>query len=483
MTWEFIHREYRGRAAACLFFALTAPLAAEDWTRFRGPNGSGISLASGYPAEPGNGESIAWKTPSRFGKSSPVLTDRHVFLTAFQEGRLYTQCFERASGKLLWERAEARPKPGMLHKLNEPASITPVTDGENVYVFFRDIGLFSYSPDGKLRWKTPLGPFTNAEGLSSAPIVADGKLIVTVDQRIGGSYIAAFNLANGETLWRTTRPYEAGWATPILRRNANGESEIITVAQRCFDGYSVATGKRLWSTTGLSPAVVASPVLEGNTVFAFSYGYEEPAPFEAALGRSDRNKDGKIQADEIGGDSWLYQIAWYKGDRDGTIVQDEWDAAFREITSPSSLTAIDLGAKVPGAAGRELWRYEKSFVGVVPSPLLYKDVLYVVKNGGILTSFDPKTGAVLKTGRLGNAIESYFASPVAAEGRIYFVSEAGKIVVVEAARDWQVRSVHPLGEESYSTPALSQGRIFLRTAEHLYCFATASPTLSTTSSH
>lgn len=401
----------------------------------------------------------------RAGKSSPVLTDRHIFLTAFEEPSLLTQCFDRASGKLVWERAIQRPKRTVLHKLNEPASATPVTDGENVYVFFRDFGLLSYDAKGNLRWKTPLGPFTNAEGLSSAPVIAGGHLILAVDQRID-SYIAAFDLRNGEIRWRTSRPHEGGWATPLLREAGNG-TEIITAAARYFDGYSAATGKKHWSHAGLAPAVVGSPVLDGDTVYAFSYGYETDLPFDDSLKRFDKNGDGVLEASEFEGDSWHYQLAFYKGNRDGKLTRAEWDAAWAEIKSPSSLTALSLS----GPAPRELWRYQKSFVGVVPSPLLYQRVLYVVKNGGILTAFDPSTGAVLKAARLRDAIEAYYASPVAADGRLYLVSEAGKIVVVKSGREWEVEGVYPIGEEVHATPALSGGRIYLRTAEHLYCFA------------
>jgi outer membrane protein assembly factor BamB len=453
---------------ACIFtIAITA--SAEDWTRFRGPNGSGVSVATGYPIDLSNRKSLVWKSPVRPGKSSPVLTDLHLFLTAFQDKHLYTQCFDRASGKLLWERSEPWGQTRILHELNEPASITPVTDGENVFVFFRDVGILSYDPQGNLRWKVPLGPFTNAEGLAASPIIAGRLLILVVDQHMD-AYIAAFDIDTGKTQWRTPRTRYSGWATPILRKIPSGDLEVVTVSAKFFEGYSAATGKQTWSHEGLSQAVIASPVIDQDTVFAFSYGYEDDSPFSAVLKGADLNSDGRIQADEIRGDSWLYQIAWFKGNRDGTVTREEWDEATRELRMPSSLTAFHIDPATHGKPGRELWRYEKSLIGVVPSPLLYRDALYVVKNGGILTSFDPKTGKVLKKGRLHDAIESYFASPVAADGKIYFVSEAGKVVVVRADREWQVISVHPLGEEAYATPALSRGQIFLRTTEHLYCF-------------
>ena len=137
---------------------------AEDWSRFRGPNGTGIVPDAGYPTEFGPDRNLKWRSAVRPGKSSPVLSARHVFLTAYDEGALYTQCFDRATGRLLWERSETPARHEDAHVLNEPAAATPVTDGENVYVFFRDFGVVSYDAAGAVRWKKPMGPFTNRDG-------------------------------------------------------------------------------------------------------------------------------------------------------------------------------------------------------------------------------------------------------------------------------------------------------------------------------
>lgn len=166
---------------------------AEDWTRFRGPNGSGVSNDTGFPVEFDKTKNILWRTPVKPGKSSPVLTDRRVFLTGFEKEKLFTQCFDRQTGKLLWERTEIRTPQPEGNLLNNPATITPVTDGENVYVFFKDIGLISYDAAGKLRWRVPLGPFTNSMGLGASPILAGDSVVLQVDQ------IAAFDRRNGES--------------------------------------------------------------------------------------------------------------------------------------------------------------------------------------------------------------------------------------------------------------------------------------------
>ena len=123
---------------ATLCLGMTGSSDGQDWSRFRGPNGSGIAADAGYPTEFGPGRNLVWRTATRPGKSSPVLSRRHIFLTAYDAGTLYTQCFDRETGRLVWERAEQPVRHEDAHVLNEPSAATPVTDGENVYVFFRE---------------------------------------------------------------------------------------------------------------------------------------------------------------------------------------------------------------------------------------------------------------------------------------------------------------------------------------------------------
>ena len=168
------------------------------------------------------------------------------------------------------------------------------------------------------------------------------------------------------------------------------------------------------------------------------------------------------------------------GNRDGIVTQEKWEERQRLSMAPSSLLAIRLELDPdhladPPTRSRELWRYEKSFIGVVPSPLFYQGVLYLVKNSGLLTSFDAETGQVAKAGRVAGALGAYSASPVAADGKVYLASEEGKVTVLKASRDWEVIAINDLGEGCYATPALAGGHIYLRTNEALYRFGTVSP--------
>jgi outer membrane protein assembly factor BamB len=445
---------------------------AEDWTRFRGPNGSGVSKDTGFPAEFGKEKNLIWRTPVRFGKSSPVLTARQIFLTAFENGKLFTQCFDRQTGKLLWERSFDRPREDDVNPLNHPAAITPTTDGENVYVFFKDFGLISYDLAGAVRWKVPLGPFFNLNGLGASPIVAGNSIVLIADQ-MADSYIAAFDRRNGETRWKAARNEEDSWSTPIIYDPPGVAPVILTAARGQFGAHLVENGKRSFTQQGISPTIVASPVLAQDTLFVFGYGAESPTPFSARLAKFDKNGDGKISPDEYGNDPVLAGLGKYSGNRDLMVTREKWDAFQRRAGGTSRLIAFRLERDPDHSKGirvRELWRYDKSFTAVVPSPLLYAGVLYVVKNGGVLTSFDPETGAILKTGRIPGGIGGYSASPVAADGRIYIASEDGKVAVLRPGGDWEVIAMNDLGETIHATPALSQGYIYLRTGDALYCF-------------
>jgi outer membrane protein assembly factor BamB len=465
----------RGRTFQIASLILVCSALGEEWTRFRGPNGSGISSETGYPIHFSKEQNLIWRAPVRAGKSSPVLTNKHVFLTGVEDGKLFTQCFDRGTGKLLWERTEQRTHKEDVQPLNNPAGSTPATDGDNVYVFFKDFGLVSYDGAGKLRWRLPLGPFTNSMGLGSSPIVSGEQVLLVVDQ-MAESFIVAVDSRSGQVRWRAPRPESDSWATPLLYNPPGASPMILTAGYGLFGAHRVSDGKRMFSHHGLATAVIASPVMDNDVIFAFGYGYESSTPDIQVLPRWDKNNDGQISPDEYGDrNPVMAAIGRYVGNRDGIVTKDKWEVWERHVKGGTNLVAVRIShhptrEEGDSVSGGEIWRHEKGFAGVIPSPLLYDRVLYVIRNGGILTAFDAATGEVLKAGRVDGAIGGYSASPVAAGGNIYFLSEDGKVAVVRAGRDWQVIAVNDLGESAYATPALSHGRVYLRTVDALYCF-------------
>jgi outer membrane protein assembly factor BamB len=462
------------QASIILSVLLTAPATtaarAEDWSRFRGPNGAGVVPDAGYPTEFGPARNLKWRSAVRPGKSSPVLSRRHVFLTAFDQGALYTQCFDRETGRLVWERSEAPARHEDAHVLNEPAAATPVTDGDNVYVFFRDLGVVSYDAAGAVRWKKVLGPFANRFGAVASPIIAGSSLVLVLDQ-FEGSSIVALSLATGAVQWQRARTEFEAWATPALYAPKGQPLQIVTAGGGVFGGHAVENGARLWTHAGMAPAMVASPVVSGDTVVGFGYGYDSAPTFADGLKRSDRDGDGRISIEECGDNAMQIGIARYYGNRDGFIVEAEWTAGYAWMVAPSSLVAVSLSRDASGGiTAREQWRYARSFVAVIPSPLVLDGLVYTIKNGGILTVLAADTGDVVKMGRVGSAPASYSASPVASGGRIYFANEDGDVMVVRAGRDWELVASNDLDEPIYATPALSRGRIYVRGQKTLFSF-------------
>lgn len=200
---------------------IAVSLHAADWNQFRGPNGSGISASRNIP-ERLEQRYLLWKTPLPPGHSSPVFTEDRIFVTAVEGTTLLTICLDRVTGNVLWRRSAPRERNESFEPTNSPASPSPVTDGSNVFVFFGDFGLLSYGADGSERWRLPLGPFNNANGHGSSPILADGKLILICDQDTN-SYLLAVDPSSGRVVWKTARPeYTRGYATPAIYRPKSG---------------------------------------------------------------------------------------------------------------------------------------------------------------------------------------------------------------------------------------------------------------------
>jgi len=452
------------RPILLVFLLLGATVPAQDWSRFRGPDAAGIAEGGPYPARLDPHTNALWRTAVRSGKSSPVLTRDRVFLTAAEGRQLYTQCFDRATGRLLWERSVPQAHDLPSNRLNHPAAITPVTDGARVVSFFKDFGAVAYDLAGNELWRTPLGPFTTTMGLGASPVIAGANVIIVADQ-VEGSFIVALDRRNGELRWKLSREEGEGWGTPLVY-----SGHVLTASRGQLGIYS-PQGKRVATLRGLPTTIVGSPLIVDGVLYVQGYGADAPAPFSQRLQKLDKNGDGRLSLDEYGDEPFLSGIARFVGNRDLVITEDEWNEKQKEVIGPNCLVAYRLESDAAGVPqAREIWRFERSFTGVIPTPLVYRGVVYFVKNGGILTSLDAATGKLRQTGRVTGALGGYSSSPVAADGRIYLASEDGHLAVVRAGAGWETLSTVSTGESVYATPALSSGDVYVRTEEALYRF-------------
>jgi len=462
-----------------LLLSVLAFLMQNDWPQFRGPNASGISEDANLPVSFGPEENVSWKTPVPMGNSSPVVAGDRIYITGFEKERLLTVAFDRKAGRVLWQREGPRPRKQIIERpSNGPASASPVSDGQNVYVFFQDFGLLAYGPDGKELWRMPLGPFNNPFGHGASPILAGNTLLMNIDQDTG-SYLLALEKESGRVLWRTERPLaQRGYATPVLYRDPDGMLQVLVAGSYRLSGYDVQSGKEIWWIRHLPWQIKPTPVVFDNKVYFVTYsgesdpGAQENVPsFAEALARLDRNKDGKLSKDEITDPGAKDRFDEYLDlDDTGFLEERDWKQYQERRLGKNGLRAYRLGGKGDLSESNLLWENPRSLPNV-PSPLVYRGVLYTLKEGGILTSFDMRTGEIAKQARLQSALGDYYASPVAADGKLYVVSEEGKATVIQAGAQWEVLKANDLRDGCKGTPAIADGKLYIRTYETLYCFA------------
>jgi outer membrane protein assembly factor BamB len=482
------------RTAATLLGALIASAvsagASENWTRFRGPNGTGVSDATGIPVTFGPDTNVRWKTPLPPGHSSPIVTNSHIFLTAHTPDKANYQLFvialDRASGRELWRREVPRTQKGRQENVNGPASPSPVTDGTNVYAFFQDFGLISFGPDGKERWRLPLGPFNMFYGFGASPILVDDLLLLAVDQDTD-SYLLAVEQATGKERWKVARPHViSGYSTPTIYRPSSGGTQVIVPESFQLTAYAVKDGSKIWWVRGLACEMKSVASLDADTLYVNGWGFPQnqagqqipTVPFDEGLKRYDKNGDGFVGRDEVTGGEPMDKILGAKygydafdGNRDGKLGAAEWDVFRAMLASENGLLAIRLGGQGDTTAQAVRWKYRRP-VPQVPSTLLYRNILFMVNDSGILISFDPKTGDVLKQGRLKGAIDKYFASPIGVDGKVWLVSQDGTVSVVSAAAQWEILAVNALNDEVFATPVPADGMLLVRTKSALYAFGT-----------
>jgi outer membrane protein assembly factor BamB len=466
------------------FISLSAVIAASEWPRYRGPNGSGVSEDRALPSEMGKDRNVVWKASTLKGHSSPIVVKDRVFLTGHEGDERALVCYDAAKGTLLWRKGVTKARTETAHPLNGPTTPTPATDGRSIFAFFPEFGLLAYGFDGTERWRVPMGPFAAIQGIASSPVYAEGNVVLLVDTP-EEAYLTAFDARTGKQNWKTERPVGmlGSYSTPAVYQPKGGPAQIVVNGAVELTGYQARTGERLWWARGVTSGPAAAPLIAGNAVYTVEPGGDEAAPPYKTISKGfDKNEDGKVEIAEITGTTLNDQIMLrvfkaldkHAGNNDGVITEEEYNSSFAPDKIKGGLVRTRLDGKGDVSQTHVGWRHPKG-LPYVTAPLLYRNVLYVIRNGGILSTFDPESGKLLREERLKDAIGAYYASPVAAAGKIYFISQNGKLSVVEAGADWKVLSTADLEEDVIATPAIADNRLYVRTAQTLYCFGEKRP--------
>ncbi len=421
-----------------------------NWPSFRGMGATGVADGQYPPVEwdAAVGKNISWKTPiPGLAHSSPVIWGDRIFVTTaissdpeskLRHGlygdvkpsadlskhswRIYS--LDKETGKIVWEKTVFEGAPNVKrHPKSTQANSTPATDGKNVLALFGFGGLYCFNFNGDLVWKKDLGVldagwFYDPDyqwAYGSSPVIYQDLVIVQADLQ-KNSYIAAFSLKNGDQVWKTVRDEIPSWGTPAIVQSKNG-AQIVANGTNFIRGYDVKSGKELWKLHGNSEITVPTPFVAHDLIFVTS-GYSPIQPIYAI--RLNATGDITLKDDAESNE----YIAWSKK-RGGPYM---------------------------------------------PTPVVYGDYLYTCANNGVVTCYNAKTGERIYQKRLGGQGSGYAftASPIAADGKLYFTSEDGEIYVVKAGPEYEVLAVNEMNEVAMATPAISDEMIIIRTLSHVY---------------
>jgi outer membrane protein assembly factor BamB len=403
----------------------------------------------------------------------------------------------RKTGSILWRKDAPAGTIQKTHEISSPANTTPTTDGRVVCVSFAHFGVVAYGVDGKVKWSKALNTPSLFWGGGASPVLIQGMVILKVSCG-DDSHLLALRPETGEEVWKAADPiFNDGWATPISWTE-HGSGRVGVFNMGGFLANDIRNGTNVWRLSGMPPQACATPAV-GNGVLYFSaagilgglHTVTPPPPFNELLNKYDKNKDGLLGTDELpddfvlidrGGSRGAGNMAWKmfvgpgKDEKPRTFNQAEWEAEVSQLFAnfkegqkmlQSAVFALPTGGS-GDVTNTVAWTDSKG-VPEVPSPLFYRDRLYYVRNGGLFSCRDPQTGKSLYDERV-SAEGGYYASPVAADGRIYVASDRGVVTVLQAGKMYKILSQADLKETIMATPGIVDNKLYVRSAEHLWAF-------------
>jgi outer membrane protein assembly factor BamB len=414
-----------------------ARVLAENWAQWRGPGGQGVSSEKQLPTEWAPDKNISWKTEvPGSGHSSPIVWGDRIYLTAVIEGDVVpgatavthvqggkewkhpdsvagdkkhtfkVLAFDVKTGKILWDQTSYEgPVYDNRHRRSSFAGPTPATDGSMVFAYFGPEGLYAYDTAGKLAWKVVEKFPTLGLGTGTSPLLYQNLVIIQRDEDNGdNSIVVAYDKKTGKEVWKTKRPIEISWGTPVLV-DAAGRTELVTNGSDLIIAYDPANGHELWRTKGVESNAIHTPLV-GHGLVIVTAGF--PVKKVIAI-------------------------------RPGAVPDDK----------------------------RVAWQYAKG-TGYVLSNILYGDYLYLVTDNGIVTCLNPETGEVKYEGGRVPVPARFMGSPVAFSGFVAMTSEDGDTFMLKAGPTHEIVRTNSVGEPVYSSPAIANGRIYIRAQKHLF---------------
>ena len=476
-----------------------------NWSRFRGPNGSGIAAENARPPVVfGEDNHLKWKIEMPEGISSPIVWKDHVYITGClpETNVMVVQCIDKSNGSLLWIRKFFPETLEGAHSISSPAQSTPSADENGLYVYSTAYGIICYDHDGNVKWENKEMPmFKHRWGHPVSPVVMDDKIILSLDFW-GDGYrgLAAFSTETGAMVWRNftqkisrlNDAYFTGYSTPVRFKN-----QIILHRVMGLASYALEDGSANWWME-LFTTAASSPIVSDSCVYVSFWNhftakenlgkYWEYESFSKLVAEFDTDSDQLVSKDEFPEDFALAsrsEIGDYEGatnyirnywgefdkDKNGEVDSLEWNESFKYFKS--FLTEVGTAMIYPVHKGRtsltSLNWMKHTHVPEVPTPILLDGCIYTISDGGWLTSMDAGTGELVCSERLGKR-GGYFASPVAANDKLYICAQRGTVQVIGLSEKPTTLWETDLEGKIMATPAIAGNDLFIRTSDYLYAF-------------
>lgn len=454
---------------------------AGDWPQFRGVNGSGIASGTDpVPTEFSSEDGVLWKAKLGDGIGSSVIVDGRVFNTALKDEKDFViYCHEADSGKELWSRALPAGDLPRITPPNSHASSTAAADSERVYVYFSTLGLLAFdAATGAEVWRHPLpkAAYLMDWGSGASPVLHDGRLYFAQDDDLN-SFIICLEANSGKQLWKTPRAEMlAGYSLPVICE-AGGRKDLVVAGSGKLIGYDPATGVERWTCSSLLRTMMTSPVVHGDLIYLAvqSYGDSTRTLKFALLEWLDTNQDGKLARAEMPVE-FLERFDASDKNGDKLIDEIEIDTAFQhpsnQAAGGNTIQAVRGGGTGDVTKTHVVWNIDNKSPSNLTSPLVYHDRLHVVKSGGVSSCFSAIDGSTIRERTRLKNFGDYYASPVAADGKIYIAGRNGFVLVLDDKDELNILARNDMGEEILATPSIADGRLYLRTRENVFCIST-----------